>query len=130
MMSLIILLVVLIPLMAILLDSQVGRALASRLERRSLDGPPDLMAERVAFLEGEVEGLSSDITRLNEESQFVHKLLTERRPAPRAAALGGAGIFLSRIFGFVRDRVFAHWFGTSDFADAWRAALRLPNVLQ
>jgi putative peptidoglycan lipid II flippase len=42
----------------------------------------------------------------------------------------GSGIFLSRIFGFARDRVFAHWFGTSDFADAWRAALRLPNVLQ
>ncbi|MDP2956815.1 MAG: hypothetical protein Q8N53_10365 [Longimicrobiales bacterium] len=85
MLSLILLLVVLIPLMAILLDSQVGRALASRLERRGLDGPPDLMAERVAFLEGEVERLSSDITRLNEESQFVHKLLTERRPDPGAA---------------------------------------------
>lgn len=42
----------------------------------------------------------------------------------------GSGIFLSRIFGFIRDRVFAYWFGTSDFADAWRAALRLPNVLQ
>lgn len=48
----------------------------------------------------------------------------------RAAVLVGSGILLSRIFGFVRDRVFAHWFGTSDFADAWRAALRLPNVLQ
>jgi putative peptidoglycan lipid II flippase len=42
----------------------------------------------------------------------------------------GAGIFLSRLFGFVRERVFAHFFGTSDFADAWRAALRLPNVIQ
>lgn len=48
----------------------------------------------------------------------------------RAAARVGAGIFLSRVFGFVRDRVFAHWFGTSDFADAWRAALRMPNVVQ
>jgi len=42
----------------------------------------------------------------------------------------GAGIFLSRVSGFVRERVFAYWFGTSDLADAWRAALRLPNVLQ
>ncbi|MDP2956814.1 MAG: murein biosynthesis integral membrane protein MurJ [Longimicrobiales bacterium] len=56
--------------------------------------------------------------------------MTEQPRDARAAALVGAGIFLSRIFGFVRDRVFAHWFGTSDFADAWRAALRLPNVLQ
>jgi putative peptidoglycan lipid II flippase len=42
----------------------------------------------------------------------------------------GAGIFLSRVFGFVRERVFAHWFGAGEYADAWRAALRLPNVLQ
>lgn len=48
----------------------------------------------------------------------------------RAAAWVGAGIFLSRLFGFVRDRVFAHFFGTSGVADVWRAALRTPNVLQ
>ena len=42
----------------------------------------------------------------------------------------GAGIFLSRIFGFVRQRVFAHFFGASLFADAWGAALRMPNVVQ
>ena len=47
-----------------------------------------------------------------------------------AASSVGAGIFLSRLTGFVRDRVFAHYFGSSDFADAWRAALRLPNVIQ
>ncbi|HUF76704.1 MAG TPA: murein biosynthesis integral membrane protein MurJ [Longimicrobiales bacterium] len=48
----------------------------------------------------------------------------------RGAAFVGAGIFASRVFGFVRERVFAHYFGTSDFADAWRAALRMPNVVQ
>lgn len=42
----------------------------------------------------------------------------------------GAGIFFSRVFGFVRDRVVAYYFGSSDFADAWRAGLRLPNVVQ
>lgn len=47
-----------------------------------------------------------------------------------AAAWVGAGIFLSRVFGFIRDRVVAHYFGSSDFADAWRAGLRLPNVVQ
>ena len=57
---------------------------------------------------------------------------TAAAPAPRggAAARVGAGIFLSRIFGFVRERFFAHYFGSSDFADAWRAGLRLPNVVQ
>ena len=42
----------------------------------------------------------------------------------------GAGILLSRIFGLVRDRVFAHYFGNSDAADAFRAAFRIPNFLQ
>ena len=37
---------------------------------------------------------------------------------------------MSKLSGFIRDRVFAHYFGSGDFADAWRAALRLPNVIQ
>lgn len=41
-----------------------------------------------------------------------------------------AGILLSRITGLVRDRVFAHYFGNSDAADAFRAAFRIPNFLQ
>ena len=53
-----------------------------------------------------------------------------RAGSSRSATLVGAGIFLSRLSGFVRDRFLAHFFGTSDFADAWRAALRMPNVIQ
>ncbi len=83
--QLILVLVVLIPLLAIVLDSQVGRALASRLERRSLDSPADLTAERIAFLEGEVERLSAEVQRLDEEGRFVHELLTERKEAEGAA---------------------------------------------
>ncbi|HTQ80776.1 MAG TPA: lipid II flippase MurJ, partial [Thermoanaerobaculia bacterium] len=41
-----------------------------------------------------------------------------------------AGIFLSRVAGFVRGRVFAHYFGNSDAADAFNAALKIPNFLQ
>ena len=41
-----------------------------------------------------------------------------------------AGILLSRLVGLVRDRVFAHYFGNSDAADAFRAAFRIPNFLQ
>lgn len=40
------------------------------------------------------------------------------------------GIFLSRIAGLIRDRVFAHFLGNSDAADAFRAAFRIPNFLQ
>ncbi|PYX93082.1 MAG: murein biosynthesis integral membrane protein MurJ, partial [Acidobacteria bacterium] len=40
------------------------------------------------------------------------------------------GILLSRLVGLIRDRVFAHYFGNSDAADAFRAAFRIPNFLQ
>ena len=90
--QLVLILVVFIPLLAILLDSQLGRALASRLERRSLDGPSDLMAERVAYLEGEVERLTSEISRLDEEGQFVTKLLSERPDSEAALPPGDDSI--------------------------------------
>lgn len=40
------------------------------------------------------------------------------------------GIFLSRVSGLVRERVFAHYFGNSDAGDAFKAALKIPNFLQ
>lgn len=55
-------------------------------------------------------------------------------PAPRRR-LGGAlavgvGIFLSRIAGLVRERVIAHYLGLSEGAGVFRAAMRIPNLLQ
>jgi putative peptidoglycan lipid II flippase len=47
-----------------------------------------------------------------------------------AAAMVASGILLSRLAGLIRDRVFAHYFGNSDAADAFRAAFRIPNFLQ
>lgn len=46
------------------------------------------------------------------------------------ALLVGAGILCSRLFGLVRQRVFSHYFGLSDAADIFSAALRVPNFLQ
>jgi putative peptidoglycan lipid II flippase len=52
-------------------------------------------------------------------------------PRGRSGALAvGAGIFLSRIAGLVRQRVIAHYFGLGMEADAWSAAFRIPNILQ
>jgi putative peptidoglycan lipid II flippase len=48
----------------------------------------------------------------------------------RSAFLVGVGILFSRLAGLIRDRVFAHYFGNSDAADAFRAAFRIPNFLQ
>ncbi len=47
-----------------------------------------------------------------------------------SAFLVGVGIFLSRIAGLVRQKVFAHYFGLSMAADAFTAAFRIPNLLQ
>ncbi|MFL6227803.1 MAG: murein biosynthesis integral membrane protein MurJ [Pyrinomonadaceae bacterium] len=40
------------------------------------------------------------------------------------------GILLSRIVGLVRQRIMAHYFGTTDVGDAFSIALRIPNFLQ
>jgi putative peptidoglycan lipid II flippase len=50
---------------------------------------------------------------------------------PRGGAtLVAAGIFLSRIAGLIRESIFARYFGDSVAADAFRAAMRIPNFLQ
>ena len=76
--QLIFVLVLLIPILSIVLDSQVGRALANRLERRGLGGSDDLLVDRMAYLEGEVERLTGEVDRLSEESEFFQKLLADR----------------------------------------------------
>jgi putative peptidoglycan lipid II flippase len=48
----------------------------------------------------------------------------------RSAFLVATAIFSSRILGLVRERVFNHYFGLSGVADAFRAAMRIPNILQ
>src|SRR5688572_20709865 len=54
---------------------------------------------------------------------------------PVARSRGGAlavaaGIFVSRIFGFVRERALSHYLGNTAASGAFRAALKIPNLLQ
>ena len=55
---------------------------------------------------------------------------SQREATGRHAFLVGAGILLSRLIGFVRQRIFSRYFGLSDSADAFNAAFRIPNLLQ
>jgi putative peptidoglycan lipid II flippase len=48
----------------------------------------------------------------------------------RNSALVAAGIFLSRITGLVRERALGHYFGGGLAVEAFRAALRIPNMMQ
>jgi len=68
----VVLLLMMIPLTAIVLDSEVGRALARRL------GSGESEAEgqaRLQELEKEVQYLSETVQSLQEESRFVRQLL-------------------------------------------------------
>lgn len=48
----------------------------------------------------------------------------------RSSSLIAAGIALSRIAGLVRERAIAHYLGVGYAVDAFRAASRIPNLLQ
>ena len=83
-----------IPLVAVILDSRLGQALAARLERNAgtVSAQPD---ERTAALEAEVERLADEVRRLREQGEFIERLVAERaRPelpaGPRGGTDGGA----------------------------------------
>ena len=63
-------------------------------------------------------------------AEFSEPEAPPARTSGRGAALVSAGILLSRLSGLARERAIAYFFGASPVADAWKAALRMPNVLQ
>lgn len=79
--GILLLIVLIIPVVAILSDSPLGRAAARRVERgREPAAPPDELVARVEYLEGEVEELSRQLEALQEEHQFFQRLLEEGGP--------------------------------------------------
>ncbi len=72
-------LALLIPLTAVILDSQVGRAIAARMEASRDHG--GTLPGRVSAHESEIDRLNKMVDRLDEETSFLQRLL-EERPAP------------------------------------------------
>jgi hypothetical protein len=68
----VVLLLMMIPLTAIVLDSEVGRALARRLGSGEAQGEGE---ERLKQLEKEVQYLGESVQALQEESRFIRQLL-------------------------------------------------------
>ena len=54
--------------------------------------------------------------------------MSENHKITKAATVIGTGTFLSRILGFLRDMVIAHFFGAGMAADAFFVAFRIPNL--
>jgi hypothetical protein len=81
--ALILLVALLIPIMGIVVDSPIGRALARRLEGPR-DIPPGLedLAKKVDLLEAEVDDLTRSVQALQDENAFLQRLLGDSTPRP------------------------------------------------
>jgi hypothetical protein len=79
--ALLLLVALMIPILGILIDSPIGRALARRLEGNAAT-PPGLveLAKKVELLEAEVDDLSRAMRNLEDENRFLQRLLTEQPP--------------------------------------------------
>ena len=76
--ALILLVALLIPIMGIVVDSPIGRALARRLEGPQ-DTPPGIveLAKKVDLLEAEVDDLTRSVQSLQDENAFLQRLLAD-----------------------------------------------------
>jgi uncharacterized SAM-binding protein YcdF (DUF218 family) len=74
--ALILLVALLIPILGIIVDSPIGRALARRLEGPQAT-PPALteLAKKVELLEAEVDDLMRSVQSLQDDNEFLHRLL-------------------------------------------------------
>ena len=86
---LVLLVALMIPIVGIVIDSPIGRALARRLEGPE-QAPPGLreLAKKVELLEAEVDDLTRAVKGLEEENQFLQRLLES---PPRATLPPPAG---------------------------------------
>lgn len=85
--------VLMIPILAIVLDSDLGKAIARRLERGRLSEGGEHVHDRLVYLESELDRLGKDVERLEDESRFLQNLLAEGpesgRLPPADAGTGG-----------------------------------------
>ena len=81
--ALILLVALLIPIMGIVVDSPIGRALARRLEGPQAT-PPGLteLAKKVELLEAEVDDLMRSVQALQDENAFLQRLLEDQSQRP------------------------------------------------
>ena len=81
----------LIPLFAIVLDSPMGRALGRRFEGPGTE-PPGLreLSQKVELLEAEVDDLTRNVAALRDENAFLQRLIgdgEDRRTLPPPTTL-------------------------------------------
>jgi hypothetical protein len=85
--AVILIVALLIPVAAILVDSPLGKSVARRMEGRSDGPPPELrdVQRKVELLETELEDLNRSVAGMREELQFMQRLLEDpRRKKPQS----------------------------------------------
>lgn len=90
--GIILLVALMIPILGIVVDSPIGRAIARKVEGPDAGPIPGIadLAKKVDLLESEVDDLSVAVEQLREENQFLQRLLEDtssrptlpRRPTP------------------------------------------------
>jgi putative peptidoglycan lipid II flippase len=71
--------------------------------------------------------LNSSLFAIFAVIRFI-RIMSENHKIAKAATTIGMGTLLSRILGFFRDMVIAHFFGAGMAADAFFVAFRIPNL--
>lgn len=79
--AIILIVALLIPVAAILVDSPLGKSVARRMEGGTDGAGPELrdVQRKVELLESEVEELNRSISGMRDELQFVQRLLEDPR---------------------------------------------------
>ena len=79
--AVILIVALLIPVAAILVDSPLGKSVARRMEGGRDDPPPELqeVQRKVELLESEIEDLNRSVAGMREELQFMQRLLEDPR---------------------------------------------------
>jgi len=85
--AVILIVALMIPVAAILVDSPLGRSVARRLEGPGGSAPPELqdLQRKVELLETEIEDLNRSLAGMRDELQFVQRLLEDphkKKPTP------------------------------------------------
>jgi len=89
--ALILLVALLIPIIGIVIDSPVGRALARRLEGpETTNATLAELVRRVEVLEADVDDLTRSVQALQEENQFLQRLLEDGAHRPSLPKPPGA----------------------------------------
>ena len=101
---------------------------SSEASYQSIDRPQSRHRHNAAEIAGETIAVVGESTGRFPRTES--NIDNGRENTGRGAFMVGAGILISRIIGVIRQRVFAHYLGTSDAAGAFSAAFRIPNFLQ